>query len=67
MNRYLYKSHNDFLEVVINLSNELEVIIRGEKIQMNNFVSNVIHGVMLAIIKNLRGVELEEISKIEIS
>ena len=56
-----------FVEVVNNLSNELEVIVNGEKVMMNKFVSNIIHDVVHAIIKHLRDVDVEKISKIEIS
>ncbi|MHA1637170.1 MAG: hypothetical protein ACTSUB_04065 [Candidatus Thorarchaeota archaeon] len=49
------------------MTDEFEVIINGEKILMNEFVSNVIHDVVHAMIKHLRDVDVENISKIEIS
>ena len=33
---------------------------------MNDFVSNVIYGVLMAILSNLRDIDLESITKIEI-
>lgn len=38
----------------------------GKKLPMNEFVENVISDVMLAILNNLRDIEIEKISKIEI-
>jgi len=46
------------------MTNKIEVYVKGKKLPMNNFVSNVINDVMLAILNNLRNVEIEEISKI---
>ncbi len=46
---------------------EFELYVKGEKIPINEFVSNVIHDFAFAIIKNLHGIELEKIAKIEIS
>ena len=34
---------------------------------MNDFVEKVIHGVMLAILTNLRDIDLSEIKRIDIS
>ncbi len=46
---------------------DFELYVQGTKIPMNEFVSDLIHDVTSAIIKNLHGVELEKISKVEIS
>ena len=48
------------------MSDKLEVFIKGEKLPMNKFVEKVINDVMLAILNNLRDIEIDKISKIEI-
>jgi hypothetical protein len=52
--------------LVIFMTNDIEVLVKGKKLPMNDFVANVINDVMLAILKNLRNVEIDKISKIEI-
>jgi hypothetical protein len=49
------------------MTSDLKVIVGGEELQMNEFVANVIHDVVLAILNNLRDIHLDEISKIEVS
>jgi len=44
----------------------MEVYLKGKKLPMNNFVENVINDVIVAILGNLRNVEIDKISKIEI-
>ena len=46
---------------------DFELYVKGKKIGMNEFVSNIIHDVTNAILQNLNGIDLEKISKIEIS
>jgi hypothetical protein len=48
------------------MTQNIEVYVRGKKLPMNDFVSNVINDVLLALLNNLRGVEIDKISKIEI-
>jgi len=48
------------------MSDKLEVYLKGKKLPMNNFVENVINDVIVAILSNLRNVEIDKISKIEI-
>jgi len=48
------------------MTDRLEVYLKGKKLPMNNFVENVINDVMVAILSNLRNVEINNISKIEI-
>jgi hypothetical protein len=48
------------------MSSEIEVYVKGNKLHMNGFVANVINDVMLALLNNLRGVDIERISKIQI-
>jgi hypothetical protein len=40
--------------------------VKGNEIHMNDFVSKIIHDVLMAILSNLREIELESITKIEI-
>jgi hypothetical protein len=51
---------------VITMSTKLEVYLKGKKLPMNEFVENIFNDVLLAILNNLRDVEIEKISKIEI-
>ncbi|MHA1909761.1 MAG: hypothetical protein ACW98Y_20865 [Candidatus Thorarchaeota archaeon] len=46
---------------------DFELYVNGNKIPMNEFVSDLIHDLVSAIIKNLHGTELEKMSKVEIS
>ena len=48
------------------MTDRIEVYVKGKKLPMNNFVSNVINDVMLAILNNLRNVDIDKISKIDI-
>lgn len=51
---------------VIEMSDKLEVYVKGKKLAMNEFVENIFNDVLLAILNNLRNVEIDKISKIEI-
>jgi hypothetical protein len=48
------------------MSDKLEVYLKGKKLPMNKFVENVFSDVLLAILNNLRNIEIDKISKIEI-
>jgi len=48
------------------LTEKLEVYLKGKRLPMNKFVESVINDVMIAILSNLRDVEIDKISKIEI-
>lgn len=48
------------------MSGKLEVYLKGKKLPMNEFVENIFNDVLLAILKNLRDVEIDKISKVEI-
>ena len=49
------------------LSSDFEFYVKGKKIMMNQFVGNVIHDVIMAIVSHLHDVDLKTIEKIEIS
>jgi hypothetical protein len=48
------------------MSTDIEVYVKGKKLHMNEFVANIINDVMLAILNNLRDVNIDSISKIDI-
>lgn len=48
------------------MTSDFVLYVKGEEIPMNDFVAKVISGVMMAIISNLRDIDLETITKIEI-
>ncbi len=48
------------------MAREIEVYIKGKKLAMNDFVASVINDVMIAILNNLRDVDIDRIAKIEI-
>ncbi|MFW9967888.1 MAG: hypothetical protein ACFFEA_12115 [Candidatus Thorarchaeota archaeon] len=49
------------------LASKLKLVVGGEEVHMNEFVANVFRDVVLALLNNLRDIELDEISRIEIS
>ncbi|MFW9807102.1 MAG: hypothetical protein ACFFFK_10280 [Candidatus Thorarchaeota archaeon] len=48
------------------MTSDFVLYVKGKEIQMNDFVSRLIYDVMMAIISNLRDIDLEEITTIEI-
>ncbi|MHA1934011.1 MAG: hypothetical protein ACW97A_01900 [Candidatus Thorarchaeota archaeon] len=44
-----------------------ELLVKGEKVVMNEFVNNVIHDVIMAVVSHLRDIEIDEIKRVEIS
>lgn len=48
------------------MSDKLEIYLKGKRLPMNKFVENIFNDVLLAILNNLRNVEIEKLSKIEI-
>ncbi|MFX1270050.1 MAG: hypothetical protein ACFFAX_00100 [Promethearchaeota archaeon] len=49
------------------MASKLKLVVDGEEVHMNEFVANVFRDVVLALLNNLRDIELDDISKIEIS
>jgi hypothetical protein len=45
----------------------MKLVVNGEDVFMNQFVSDVLRDVIHAVVKNLKGVEIDEINKIEVS
>lgn len=48
------------------MGEKLEVYLKGKRLPMNKFVESVINDVMMALLSNLRDIEIDRISKIEI-
>ena len=48
------------------MGSEFELYVKGNRIEMNDFVANVISDVLMAIFANLRNIDLEKISLVEI-
>jgi hypothetical protein len=50
----------------LKMSTDIEVYVKGKKLHMNEFVANIINDVLLAILNNLRDVNIDRISKIHV-
>ena len=50
----------------MHLDSDFELYVKGNRIPMNDFVANVISGVLMAILSNLRDIDLDKISLVEI-
>ena len=61
----MYKP-TDSVEGGLFMTSDFVLYIKGKEIHMNDFVANVISGVLMAIISNLRDIDLETITKVEI-
>jgi len=48
------------------MGSDFELYVKGNRIQMNDFVANVISDVLMAILSNLHDIDLEKISLVEI-
>lgn len=53
-------------KVVIRMGSDFELYVNGNRIEMNDFVASVISDVLMAILSNLRDINLEKISLVEI-
>ncbi|MFW9847457.1 MAG: hypothetical protein ACFFD6_11955 [Candidatus Thorarchaeota archaeon] len=49
------------------MASKLKLIVGGEEVHTNEFVEKIFRDVVLAMLKNLRDIDLIEISKIEVS
>jgi hypothetical protein len=49
------------------MASKLKLVVGGEEVHTNEFVENIFRDIVLALLNNLRDIELDEISKIEIS
>lgn len=48
------------------MNTDFEVYVNGKKLHMNEFIAKVINDVLIAILHNLRDVDITKISKIQI-
>lgn len=48
------------------MDSDFELYVKGKRIEMNDFVSKVINDMLMAILSNLRDVDLKKISLVEI-
>ncbi|MHA2360212.1 MAG: hypothetical protein ACXAB5_08050 [Candidatus Thorarchaeota archaeon] len=48
------------------MGSDFELYVEGNRIEMNDFVASIISDVLMAIISNLRDIDLEKISLVEI-
>ncbi|MGY5863563.1 MAG: hypothetical protein RTV41_03105 [Candidatus Thorarchaeota archaeon] len=48
------------------MGSDFELYVNGNRIEMNDFVAGVISDVLMAILSNLRDIDLEKISLVEI-
>jgi hypothetical protein len=48
------------------VTSDFVLYVKGNEIQMNDFVAKVIGDVLMAILSNLRDIDLETITKVEI-
>ena len=48
------------------MTSDFVLYVKGEEIHMNDFVAKIIGDVLMAILSNLRDIDLETITKIEI-
>jgi hypothetical protein len=49
------------------MGSDFELYVKGNRIEMNDFVANVISDVLMAILSNLRDIDLDKIELVEIS
>jgi len=54
-------------KVVYNMGSDFELYVKGNRIEMNDFVASVISDVLMAILSNLRDIDLDKIELVEIS
>lgn len=48
------------------MGSEFELYVKGTRIAMNDFVARIISDVLMAILSNLRDVEIDRITLVEI-
>ncbi|MFX1561059.1 MAG: hypothetical protein ACFFBL_10775 [Promethearchaeota archaeon] len=48
------------------MTSDFVLYVKGNEIHMNDFVANIINDVLMAILSNLRDIDLDTITKIEI-
>lgn len=46
---------------------DMELYVKGERIPMNEFVNNVLRDIVMAVLTNLRDIDIDTIERIEIN
>jgi hypothetical protein len=59
-------SQNAYNKVVNKMGSDFELHVNGNRIEMNDFVASIISDVLMAILSNLRDIDLDKISLVEI-
>lgn len=49
------------------MTSDLVLYVKGNEIHMNDFIARIISDVLMAILSNLRDIDLETITKVEIN
>ncbi|MBD3407167.1 MAG: hypothetical protein GF411_13695 [Candidatus Lokiarchaeota archaeon] len=49
------------------MADDLKLTVKGKTVPVNAFVKNILNDVLIAILKNLRNVDIDTISEVEIS
>ena len=49
------------------MGSDFELYVKGNRVEMNDFVAGVISDVLMAILSNLRDIDLDKIELVEIS
>jgi hypothetical protein len=52
--------------VVKDMGSDFELYVKGNRIEMKDFVASMISDVLMAILSNLRDIDLEKINLVEI-
>jgi len=63
----VYKRHSTIRSQVVITMAGFELYVKGKKIVMNQFASTIVHDVFLAVLTNLKDVNLGRITKVEVS
>lgn len=66
MEDLILPSFQQFFKGGEKMGSDFELYVNGNRIEMNDFVASVLSDILIAILSNLRGVELDKITLIEI-
>ena len=64
---HLYRQRKKVYTCLQLLVKDMELFVNGEEIHMNEFVRKVIRDVMMALLANLRDVDLSEVKRLDVS
>jgi hypothetical protein len=55
------------IQLVVNELSTIELYVKGKRIVMNQFASKIVSDVFMAVLSNLKDVNLDRITKIEVT